>query len=140
MNRSDTILRLDDIEIECPQVYGLATPLKAYKLAWRIQQLPYFNCQKCNDSPNYVNKGEHTTYDLDDLDHDARILMVKNKGTEGFFYTKYKEMDYLLFCVHPFPDIDNDSLTLIAELSDVSLCLQLNEVPEPDRMNFIQLL
>ncbi len=136
----ELVLSPDEIEIECPEIHGLATPLKAYKLAWKLNQLPYFKARKTEDAQNYVNEGYHLMYEIDDLDHDALLLLVKNKGTNGFFYKKYKEFDFLLFSIAPHLQIVNRSLTKIKAMNDLSLFITLEPVQSPENMNFAQLL
>ncbi|MFY0644943.1 MAG: hypothetical protein JXR19_10795 [Bacteroidia bacterium] len=133
-------LSSEEIEIECPDVYGIASSLRAYKLAWSLNQLPYFSVRKEEDIQNYVNQGYHLNYEIQDLDNDTLLCLVKNKGTEGYFYRKYKEFDFLLFSIAPELQIHNESITLIRKLKDISLCLALDPVNKPDDMNFATLL
>ena len=136
----ELVLSPDEMEIECPEIHGLATSLKAYKLAWKLNQLPYFEARKTEDAQNYLNEGFHLMYEVNDLDHDALLLLIKNKGTNGYFYKKYKDFDFLLFSIAPQLQIVNHSLTQIKALNDLSLCLALDPVQSPESMNFAQLL
>ena len=136
----ELFLSSEEIELECPDVYGIASSLRAYKLAWAINQLPYFSVVKEEDIENYVNQGHHLNYQIQDLDRDSQLCLVKNKGTEGYFYRKYKDFDYLLFSIAPELQIHDESITLIKKLKDISLCLGLEPVNKPDNMNFATLL
>ena len=137
---SHLVLSSEDIEIECPEIYGISASIKAYRLAWSIDRLPLFKVRMLDDVENYNGDSVHQTYEITDLDHDATLLMIKNKGSKGFFYKKYKNFDYLLFSVSPTLSINNDTLTYVKQLEVVSLCTSLVPPSKPDDMNFIQLL
>lgn len=109
-------------------------------MAWQIDRSPYFSCQQLEDCTNYVLGGYHICYEIMDLDRQTAILMIKNKGTEGFFYPAYKNFDFLLFAIEPELEIHNESLTLIKDMDVVTLCAELNPPVKPENMNFIQLL
>lgn len=136
----DLFLSSEEVTIECPEIYGISTPQKAYKLAWNIQKSAQFQSRKLDDVEHYYLGGHHCLYEIEDLDNQSRLYLVRNRGEKGFFYPKYKNFDFLLFSVSPYLVIDNDSLTSFKSLNAVSLCLALDEPASKDNMNFVQLL
>ncbi len=136
----DLFLSTEEIQIECPELYGIATPMKAYKMAWQIQQSKEYRIQKVEEVINYNDGGEHICYELHNLDSQAVLLMCRNKGSKGMLYKKYKHIDFILLSIAPDLSIDNKSLTLFKELDGVTLCTNLESPSKPDNMNFVQLL
>lgn len=136
----ELFLSTDEIALECPPILGISCSLKAYKLAWKIERSNDYLVERMEDAQNYNDNGHHTLYELQHKDEGTLLYLVRNKGTYGFFYKKFKNFQYLLFNKDAEMPMDNNSITLIRALEGVSLCLELEVPQEADKMNFIQLL
>ena len=134
------MLNLDELEITVPEIFGVASPVRFYKLAWHLQQLRIFKVEIGDDLKNEVNNGLHSAYYLNHLDEQSTFAIIKNKGSLGYYYKLYKDFDYLLLSLAEGISVDNDSLTSIRNLDCVSLCHLLDKPSAPEDMNFIQLL
>lgn len=137
---ADLFLSTEEMEIECPELYGISSPLKAYKLAWQIHNTKAFSIQKAEDLVNYNDGGFHTCYEITEIDNGTCLMLTRNRGTKGFLYKKYKHIDYIICSIAADLSMDNDSITLIKQIEGVSLCLRLDDATKPDNMNFVQLL
>ena len=129
-----------ELELDCPTIFGIASNVKAYKLAWQICQLRQFAVTKEEAATNYSNQGEHICYLLREQDEDGVIALVKNKGTEGYYYKKYKDIDYLVFSIAPELPITSETIQRFRGLNGVSLLLELESPSAQEQLNFIQMI
>ena len=137
---AELIMRLEDTELDCPEVVGLASHFRPYRLAWAIGRHPDLSCYKLDDISSYTDHGQHTVYAIKALDMDADYLLVRNRGTLGYFYKKYRDFDFLLFSIAPALSIANEHLAAIGATEGVGMYSKLPTPPAPEHMNFIQCL
>ena len=136
----ELFLTSDEIDIECPEILGIAGTFKSFRLAWLFQLSNEFEIERLDELSNYNDDGMHTAYQLKHKDNESLFYLVRNKGGSGYFYKKYKGFDHLLFGMDAEQTLDNNSITLIKGFDGVSLCIKLDTPKNPDKMNFIQLL
>ncbi|MBR9859863.1 hypothetical protein GYB22_03785 [bacterium] len=137
---AELLFSTEELSIVCPDIIGLASNVRFYKLAWNIQQLRIFEVSQLDDIPNEVNGGDHAAYGLKHLDDQTEFILIKNKGTQGYYYKRYKNLDYLLVCTDEDHLPNNEIITTIKALDCLSLCMSLEAPNAPEDLNFIQLL
>lgn len=137
---AELIIRLEDTELDCPEVVGMASHFRPHRLAWAIGRHPDLSCYMVEDIPSYTDHGLHTAYAIRALDVEAHYLMVRNRGTLGYFYKKYRDFDFLLFSIAPTLNIAPEHLEAIGKTKGIGMFTQLPDPPAPEHMNFIQCL
>jgi hypothetical protein len=79
-----------------PRIVGLVCDLKPANLAWNIAQNSDFEIERMEDLRLQRAKSVHICFKITHLDTKENIFLVLNKGSDGWFYTKMKKIDYFL--------------------------------------------
>jgi hypothetical protein len=88
---------------------------------------------------SYNKESTHGAYHLTFLDDLSEMLIIKNKGVNSHFYSKYKTADYLI-CSLTEDEINKEIPAIISKLMGISICFALNKPNQQEILNFTQLL
>lgn len=124
--------------LEYPTIYGISTSLRHIKLAYTLSKHPELEVEFAEDIPDFYKESLHAAYLLTFLDDQTRCLLIKNKGSENYFYSKYKKADYLL-CSLSDDEINIEIIQILSKLSGISICFALDIPNQKEIQNFSQL-
>ena len=132
--------------------------MKAKIILFVIIALIFGNCSDQNESHNQntiETSKDHNLHNHDDikthegdsvhgaflisfLDDKSECLLIKNRGTNSFFYKKYRKLDYFL-CPMDEEEINPKIIRIVKGFKDISVCFVLDKPNQKDILNFAQL-
>lgn len=124
--------------LKYPKIYGIATSLRHVKLAFTVSNHPDFELEFADDIPDFYKESLHAAYILTFLDDQTSCLLIKNKGSHNYFYSKYRKADYLL-CSMSEEEINVEIIQIVSKLSGISICFALDTPNQKEIQNFSQL-
>lgn len=125
----------DELRLEYPTIYGIASSMRPLKLAYRISIHPDIEIDLHKETTTYSKESWHETYLIRHLDDGATCFLIKNKGTKELFYPKYKQVDYLL-CSIDEEEVKEEIIQIISKIRGISLCFALLEPNQKQILNF----
>jgi len=134
-----SLFTAEEFVLEYPRIYGIATSLRHVKLGYWLSIHPDIEVQFEEDIPNYSKESKHGAFHLTYLDDQTTYLLIKNKGSDGYFYPKYKQVDYLL-CSMNEDEINLEIIEIVSNLKGISISFALDNPSPKDILNFTQLL
>jgi len=134
-----SLFTTDELELDYPTIYGVSSALKPVKLAYLLSKCVDLEVVAVDDLKSYDQKSIHQAFQITYLDAGFMFLLIKNKGTEAFFFKRYKNIDYLL-CSLDDNNINDDLINIIAKQQGISICFALEQPNQKEILNFSQLL
>lgn len=134
-----SLFSLDELVLEYPEVYGISTPMRHLRLGYILRSSYYFDLVYEPEVSSYTKESSHGAYHLTFLDDLSEVLIIKNKGSNSYFYPKYKTADYLICCLTE-QEINKEIPTIISKLMGISICFALKKPDQKEILNFTQLL
>ncbi len=134
-----SLFTIEELALEVPPIFGISSALKETKLAYFLLSNPDLSVKRVDDVQNYDKTSYHAIYRMTFLDDDYTCFLIKNRGSDGYFYKSYKNIDYLL-CSASEEEINNEIIEIVSELRGVSICFALKEPNQNEILNFSQLL
>ena len=134
-----SLFTTDELELDYPTIYGVSSALKPVKLAYLLSKCVDLEVVAVDDLKSYDQKSIHQAFQITYLDDGFMFLLIKNKGTEAFFFKRYKNIDYLL-CSLDDNNINDDLINIIAKQQGISICFALEQPNQKEILNFSQLL
>ncbi|MEN8732014.1 MAG: hypothetical protein ABF321_05525 [Bacteroidia bacterium] len=133
-----SLFTASEFVLKYPKIYGIATSLRHLKLGYVLITHADFDVVYEKEIFNFNRESEHQAYLLTYLDDDTQLLVIKNKGTQQYFYPKYKQVDYLL-CSISEDEINIEIVKIVSKLKGISICFALDNPNKKDLLNFTQL-
>lgn len=133
-----SLFTASEFVLEYPRIYGIATSMRHVKFGYRLSVHPDIELQYEEDIPNYAKESKHAAYHLTYLDDQSSCLIIKNKGSESYFYPKYKKADYLI-CAISEEEISQEIIQIVSKLKGISICFALENPSQKEIINFTQL-
>jgi len=124
--------------LDYPTIYGISLNERIWTVIYHLSKHPDLHIECCDDILNYEEKSEHLNYMITFLDDQTNCLLIKNSGSNAFFYPKYKNVEYLL-CACDENEINPEIIDIISEFTDISLCFALHKPNQKEILNFIKL-
>lgn len=134
-----SLFTLDELTLVFPEIYGISTSMRHVKLGFRLQNHPDFEIEYYDDITAYNSDSIHGAYLLTFKDDGSQCVIIKNRGSNGLYYPKYKQVNYLL-CSKNDDEINKEIIHIIRKLKDISLCFVLDSPNQKEILNFTQLL
>ncbi len=134
-----SLFTADELTLEYPIIYGISSGVKPVRLGYALNSCSSISVFSIDDILNYSKESAHVCYEITHLDDSRKSLIIKNKGTNGFFYKKYRSIDYLL-CSCDEEEIAKEIINIVGKLREVSVCFALNQPSQKEILNFSQLL
>jgi hypothetical protein len=134
-----SLFSLDELVLEYPEVYGISTPMRHLRVGYVLRSSHYFDVVYEPEVSSYNRESSHGAYHLTFLDDLSTVLVIKNKGSNSHYYSKYKTADYLL-CSLTENEINKEIPRIISKLMGISICFALEEPNQKEILNFTQLL
>lgn len=134
-----SLFTLDELTLVFPEIYGISTSMRHVKLGFRLQNHPDFEIDYFKDISMYGTDSLHAAYLLTFKDDESECIIIKNRGSKGLYYPKYKQVNYLL-CSRNDDEINQEIIHIIRKLKDISLCFVLDTPNQKEIVNFTQLL
>jgi hypothetical protein len=134
-----TLFTTEELTLDVPEIYGISSALKTVKLGYYLLKNPYLGVERIEDISNYDKTSMHAAYEIIFLDDNYKCLLIKNRGTNSFFFNAYKNIDYLL-CSLNEEEINNEIIEIVSKLHGVSICFALKKPNQNEILNFSQLL
>ncbi len=134
-----SLFSTDELALEYPIIYGVSCALKPVKLAYYLSKCVDIEVVAVNDITSYDGKSLHQAFQITYLDDGFKCLLIKNKGSQAFFYKRYKNIDFLL-CSLDDDNINDDLINIIGKQQGISICFALEEPNQREILNFSQLL
>lgn len=133
-----SLFTAEEFVLEYPCIYGIATSMRHVKFGYMLSRHPDLDVQFEEDIPDYNKESKHAAYHLTFLDDQSSCLIIKNKGTENYFYPKYKRVDYLI-CATAEDEINKEIVQIVSKLKGISICFALDNPNPKQILNFTQL-
>jgi hypothetical protein len=133
-----SLFTLEELVLDYPIIYGVASPKRPLKLAFELSIHPDIEVDLYKETTTYSKESLHETYLISHLDDEAKCFLVKNKGTNELFYPKYKQVDYLV-CSIDEDEIKSEIIQIISKLRGISICFALEEPNQKQILNFTSL-
>lgn len=127
-----------ELVLKYPKIYGIATSLRVLRMGFVLSCHPDLDVYAVEDVPTYDAESVHGAFHVTFLDDHSKVLCIKNKGTNGYFYPKYKRIDYLI-CSLEEEEINQELIKILAKLKGISLCFALDNPNKKEIVNFSQL-
>ncbi|MFT7230180.1 MAG: hypothetical protein ACI9GO_000644 [Bacteroidia bacterium] len=134
-----SLFSLDELVLEYPEVYGISTPMRHLRVGYVLRSSHYFDVVYEPEVSSYNRESSHGAYHLTFLDDLSTVLVIKNKGSNSHYYSKYKTADYLL-CSLTENEINKEIPRIISKLMGISICFALEKPNQKEILNFTQLL
>jgi hypothetical protein len=134
-----SLFSLDELVLEYPEVYGISTPMRHLRVGYVLRSSHYFDVVYEPEVSSYNRESSHGAYHLTFLDDLSTVLVIKNKGSNSHYYSKYKTADYLL-CSLTENEINKEIPSIISKLMGISICFALEKPNQKEILNFTQLL
>lgn len=128
-----------EVVLDYPPIYGISTSLRSYRLAFLLAQHRDLDVECREDLSDYGLKSTFVNYGIYSLEEEREYLLIKNKGEKGWFYPRFKNVDYLL-CSLTEEDISKEFRQQVAATRGISICFVLDKPNQKDILNFTQLL
>ena len=128
-----------ELELDFPEIYGISSADKPIRIGYKLSLNPFIDVQFIDTISNYDETSEHATFLITYLDDGSECLLIKNKGSAGFFYKRFKNIDYLL-CSTTEESLKEEIIQIVSKLTGVSICFALEEPNQDEILNFSQLL
>jgi len=128
----------DELELEYPKIYGIASSTRHTRMGYFLSIHPDLHLEYYPDIINYPKDSVHPSFIIRHLDDNYKCLMIKNKGTNGWFYKRYQKVDYLL-CATNEEEISKEILEIIRNIDSISLLFVLDKPSQKEILNFTQL-
>jgi hypothetical protein len=128
----------DELELSYPIIHGIVSANRAVRMGFVLSEHPDFDVELYNDILDYDKESLHVSYLIRYLEDNTKCLLVKNKGSNGLFYKKYKQIDYLV-CAMDEEDINLEIIEIIRKLMGISICFALDNPNQKEILNFTQL-
>jgi len=134
-----SLFEVDELVLQYPSIYGVSSPAKSLKLAYKLNNLNRLFVEAIENIKTYSKTSSHQAYLISDLDTEESAFLIKNRGSNGFYFPSFKKVDYLL-CSATDDELNQELIKLISELMTVSICFALSEPNPKELLNFTQLL
>lgn len=122
-----------------PRIMGLVCDLKPANLAWNIAQNGDFEIERLEDLRLSRAKSDHICFKITHLDTNENIFLVLNKGSDGWFYTKMKKIDYFLIELNKKSDFWKQIVHIFHNSKYVTFAAELALPKNKDRYNFLDI-
>lgn len=129
----------DELLLDYPTVYGVSCSMRMEKLGHHILKHSDFDVNRIDDVSTYDRSSDHETFEVTYLDDNSSFLVIRNRGTEAFFYNQYKNVDYLV-CAMNEDELNEEIIAQLRKLRGVSICFALDKPNQKEILNFSQLL
>lgn len=129
----------EELVLEYPTIYGISSGLKPIRLAYELSKHPDLQVLATNDCSTYDGKSSHQCFEITYLEENYGCLLIKNKGFEGFFFKRFKNIDFLL-CSLDDNFINAKLINIISKLQGITICFALDHPNQKEILNFTQLL
>jgi hypothetical protein len=113
--------------------------MRHLRLGYVLSSCPHLEIIYVPEVFTYGKESAHGAYHLTFLDDNSEALIIKNKGTNSFFYPKYRTADYLI-CSLIEDELNKEIPSIISKLKEISICFALNKPNQKEILNFTQLL
>jgi hypothetical protein len=129
----------NELVLEYPEVYGISTPVRHLRLGYILSSSHYFDVVYEPEVSSYDKESSYGAYHLTFLDDLTKVLIIKNKESNSYFYPKYNTVDYLI-CSLTEDEINKEIPAIISKLMGISICFALKKPNQKEILNFTQLL
>ncbi|MBT8327546.1 MAG: hypothetical protein KJP21_07470 [Bacteroidia bacterium] len=129
----------EELELDFPKIFGVSSADKPIKMGYNLSLNPFIDVQFIDTISNFDETSEHAAFLITYLDDDYNCLLIKNKGSSGFFYKRFKNIDYLL-CSTTEEELKEEIIEILSKLNSVSICFALDEPNQDEILNFSKLL
>ena len=129
----------DELQLSYPIIHGVVSGNRPVRMGFVLSEHPDFDVELYNDVSDYDKESIHVSYLIRYLEDDTKCLLIKNKGTNGLFYKKYKQVDYLICAINE-EEISVEIIEIIRKLTGISICFALDNPNQKEILNFTQLL
>lgn len=134
-----TLFTSEELELDFPEIVGVSSADKPIRIGYQLSLSPFIDVQYIDTIWNYDETSEHAAFLITYLDDGYECLLIKNKGSSGFFYKRFKNIDYLL-CSTTEENLKEEIIQIVSKLTSVSICFALEEPNQDEILNFSQLL
>lgn len=122
-----------------PRIVGLVCDLKPANLAWNIAQNGDFEIERLEDLRLSRAKSDHICFKITHLDTNENVFLVLNKGSDGWFYTKMKKIDYFLIERNKKSDFWKQIVHIFSLSKFVTFAIELELPKNNDKYNFLDI-
>ncbi len=133
-----TLFTSDELELKYPEIHGISTSMRHVRLGFLLSKHSDLDVDYYEDVVNYNKDSTHAAYVISFLDDQSKCLLVKNRGSKGLFYAKYKKADYLL-CAIDEDEINIEIVKIVNKIDEISICFVLSNPNQKEILNFTNL-